>query len=215
VADAALRQEGARSGGDRYQVVVHVDERALAGDEARGCALADGPALAAETVRRLACDAAIVRASERRGAPLGVGRKTRTIPAALRRALALRDRRCRFPGCENRHVDAHHVRHWARGGETALDNLVLLCRRHHRLVHEGGYAVDERRRFYDPRGRPITPVRRPPPGSVGELLERNRGLSVTPRTCKSGGGDPLDLGLAVAALCQRIAGLEITAAHVG
>src|SRR5439155_12129187 len=157
LADLALAQPGgSRCGGERYQVVVHVDQAALEHDAAPGCKLEEGPAIAYETVRRLACDASVVRIAERRGKPLSIGRKTRTIPPALRRALNARDRGCRFPGCDNRRfVDAHHVRHWAKGGETALRNLVSLCRRHHRLVHEGGYSVDERMRFYDPHGRPI------------------------------------------------------------
>ena len=79
---------------------------------------------------------------ERAGRPLSVGRKTRSVPPALRRALASRDRGCRFPGCTNhRTVDAHHIQHWANGGATSLDNLVQLCRHHHRLLHEGGYTV--------------------------------------------------------------------------
>jgi Domain of unknown function (DUF222)/HNH endonuclease len=122
-----------RSGGDRYQVVVHVD----ASDGAS--ALEDGPARAPETAERLACDASIVEIVERGGVPLSVGRKTRTIPPAMRRALQARDQRCCFPGCENRRfLHAHHIRHWAHGGETRLDDLVLLCSRHHRFVHEGG-----------------------------------------------------------------------------
>lgn len=204
MADASLAYEGDRSGGERYQVVVHVDEAALAGSDAGGAVLDGGPAVAAETVRRIACDASLVRVGQGRAGPsLDVGRRTRTIPPALRRALRLRDRGCRFPGCENHcFVDAHHIRHWARGGATALDNLVLLCRRHHRLVHEGGYRVDERGRFYDARGRPIPPTPRPRPGDARELLERNRELAITARTCACGDGDPLDLDLAVAALCQ-------------
>jgi hypothetical protein len=148
------------------------------------------------------CDASIVRVTERQGRPLSVGRKTRTIPPVLRRALWVRDRCCRFPGCENRFVDAHHIHHWARGGDTAFHNLVLLCRRHHRLVHEGGYSVDERMRFFDHYGRPIRAVPRPPPGSTDGLLRRNTSLCITPRTGKSGDGDPLDLDLTVTALCQ-------------
>ena len=147
----------------------------------------------------------MVHIAERGVKALSVGRKTRTIPPALRRALRARDHGCRFPGCENhRFVDAHHVHHWAKGGETKLGNLLLLCRRHHRLVHEGGYGVDERMRFYDSRGRPIPSVSRPPPGAFGELVERNRnsGLAIDPLTCLSGDGDPMDLGLAVAALLQ-------------
>ena len=103
----------------------------------------NGPVLAAETVRRVACDSAIVRILESGdGEPLDVGRKTRVISPALHRALRRRDRGCRFPGCVNtRFVDGHHIQHWADGGATRLDNLVLLCRHHHRLLHEGGYYV--------------------------------------------------------------------------
>ncbi len=79
-----------------------------------------------------------------RSEPLDVGRKTPVIPAALRRAVVVRDRCCRFPGCRRPHpwCDGHHVRHWAEGGETSLSNLVLLCRRHHRLFHEDGFSVE-------------------------------------------------------------------------
>jgi hypothetical protein len=97
----------------------------------------------------------------------------------MQRALRARDRGCRFPGCDNRRfVDAHHVRHWAHGGETSLDNLILLCRRHHRAVHEGGYRVDGR-------------------GHPDDLVERNHELGIDADTCESGTGDPLDLDLAV------------------
>lgn len=134
----------AASGGDRNQVVVHIDLDALTGsDDDAAASLAEGPALPAETVRRLGCDAAIVSLVERDGEPLSVGRKTRSIPPALARALRRRDGGCRFPGCGcERFVDAHHVHHWAHGGATSLDNLLLLCRRHHRLVHEGGFTVE-------------------------------------------------------------------------
>ena len=99
------------------------------------------------------------RAGEREGAVLDVGRKTRTIPPAIRRALTARDRRCRFPGCQSRHCDAHHVQHWADGGPTRLQNLVLLCRRHHRAVHEEGFGVEVTHagdvRFSRPNGHPF------------------------------------------------------------
>ena len=142
----------------RYQVVVHVDADALAETPdvpeapdvpagtsgARGQTVleeAGGIHLSSETARRLACDAATVGMGHGPdGGILDVGRRTRTISPALRRALNARDRRCRFPGCRNVRVDAHHIRHWADGGATALDNLVLLCRRHHRAVHEEGSA---------------------------------------------------------------------------
>ena len=71
------------------------------------------------------------------GSVLDAGRKTRTVPPTIRRALEYRDKHCRFPGCGSKYCDAHHIRHWARGGETKLDNLSLLCVRHHRAVHEG------------------------------------------------------------------------------
>ncbi len=169
IADRALTT--AEGAGDRYQVVVHVDHDTLVDDDPDGgCALDDGPALASETVRRLACDASVVTMSERGGKPVTVGRKTRAVPSALRRALRARDRGCRFPGCENhRFVDAHHIDHWARGGPTNLDNLVLLCRRHHRLLHEGGYAIDHRRRFFDPWGFEVPAVPQPPAGDPSKI----------------------------------------------
>ena len=97
----------------------------------------DGVRVSAESSRRLACDAAVVPMTHRDGEVMGVGRKTRTIPPHIRRALEERDRGCRYPGCGCRFTEAHHVTHWADGGETSLANTVLLCRRHHRVVHEG------------------------------------------------------------------------------
>ena len=101
------------------------------------------PDIAAETSRRMACDASAVKWREDEdGEPLNIGRKSRTIPPAIRRALQKRDGGCRFPSCScTRFVDAHHIVHRADGSETAMDNLALLCRRHHRLVHEGGFGV--------------------------------------------------------------------------
>ena len=90
----------------------------------------------------MACDAAKVEMVHGKdGSVVSVGRKTRTIPPHLRRALEERDRGCRFPGCASRFTEAHHVRHWADGGDTSLKNLLLLCRRHHRSVHEGRVRV--------------------------------------------------------------------------
>jgi Domain of unknown function (DUF222) len=144
---------------DRYQVVVHVDAETLKEQSAGRCHLEHGPTLPAETVRRLSCDASLVRILEtERGEPLDVGRKTRSIPPAIRRALNARDPGCCFPGCTyQRYLDAHHVEHWVDGGETKLKNLVHLCRTHHRLVHEGGITVAARAgggwRFARPDGR--------------------------------------------------------------
>jgi Domain of unknown function (DUF222)/HNH endonuclease len=159
MADLALADGASeRSGGERYQVVLHVE--ATHGTNV----LEDGAALSEETVRRLACDASLVELVERDGEPLSVGRKRRTVPPSIRRALQARDRRCRFPACENRRfLDAHHIEHWSRGGETRLDNLVLLCGRHHRYLHEGGYALfvlaEGGLEFRDPWGTESTPAR--------------------------------------------------------
>ena len=117
----------------------------------------------AETSRRLLCDAGVVPVlQDGAGKTLDVGRKTRSISGALRRALQIRDGGCRFPGCPNRMVDGHHIRHWADGGKTNLENTVLLCRRHHRLLHEGGFAMtgtpDTKLRFFAPSGEPVLPA---------------------------------------------------------
>ena len=130
------------AGAAAHEVVVHVDADALTGDDTGRAELEDGTPLAAATARRLACDASIVTVVEDGDStPLAVGRR-RTPPAALRRALALRDPGCRFPGCPNRRfVDAHHVQHWADGGATELSNLTVLCTLHHRAVHEGGFTI--------------------------------------------------------------------------
>jgi len=149
LAECALHADLDRgSSADRYQVVVHVEAAAAGASLSQAVIeLGDGGVhVSAETSRRVACDAAAVVMREGPdGAILDVGRKTRTIPAAIRRALTARDARCRFPGCTARRCDAHHITHWCDGGRTSLDNLVLLCRRHHRLVHEGGFqAVQDR-----------------------------------------------------------------------
>ena len=130
--------------------------------------------VSAATARQLACDAAKVEMQHGpEGEILNVGRRTRTISPALRRALASRDGHCRFPGCRNRRTDAHHLVHWAAGGETALENLVLLCRRHHRAVHEEGFRITldaaGEVAFTRPDGRPF-PQAAPPPLWTGEAL---------------------------------------------
>ena len=138
------------SAGDKYQVMVHIDATTATSDHlesAQGLCQLDESGfrspLAARTLRRLACDASVVPVLENdAGDVLNVGRKTRSIPPAIRRALLLRDRGCRFPGCcEFRFVDGHHIQHWCDGGETSLINLVLLCRHHHRLLHQGVFSI--------------------------------------------------------------------------
>ena len=161
----------------RAQALVHLAERALTPDAPSGRPQSaadrylihldyDDPDLSEAARQRLSCDAAVVlhddkRDSEGEISALNVGRKTRIVPAAMRRAIVRRDKGCRFPGCTHkRFVDAHHVKHWAHGGETRLENLILLCRRHHRLVHEGQAQVRAehpargavRFHFYTPEG---------------------------------------------------------------
>jgi hypothetical protein len=145
--------ESSGSTADRYQVVVHVT--------AETSHIDDGPHVTAETSRRIACDCSVVGIKEdENGEPLSIGRRSRSIPPPMRRALGIRDGGCRFPGCtNNRFVDGHHIKHWADGGETSLDNLVLLCRHHHHLVHEGGFdckkSADGEIYFTDQRQKPL------------------------------------------------------------
>jgi hypothetical protein len=156
MAEAALAGGGNGAVRPPVEVVVHVAAESLQGETALG----DG--ISAEGCRRLLCDSGVVPMLEDgRGRTIDVGRKTRTIPAALRRALVARDGGCRFPGCTNRRfVDGHHIRHWVDGGETSLDNTVLLCRRHHGYLHEAGFSierVEEELVFRDGRGRGVAP----------------------------------------------------------
>jgi hypothetical protein len=138
---AGNRGEG--SAADRYHVTVHVDQDPLAPDGVLAATLEDGTGISAETFRRIACDCGLVATAGDDPAAMSVGRRTRAIPPAIRRALDLRDHGCRFPGCTHtRFLHGHHVRHWLHGGETCLANLLCLCPFHHRLVHEGGWAVE-------------------------------------------------------------------------
>jgi len=145
LAEVALHHElDPGAPGERYQVVVHVDAAVLADPAHPGqSVLEEGSHVSAETSRRLACDASrVVMRHDEDGRVVEVGARTRTIPPALRRALQHRDRGCRFPGCHVRVGEGHHVRHWAQGGPTTLSNLAVLCRRHHRAVHEEGYQIE-------------------------------------------------------------------------
>jgi hypothetical protein len=168
---------------DAYQLVVHVDAdslRAGADPDSVDCRAGDGSPLPAELARRLACDASIVRVIERDGRPLSVGRKTRVISPALRRALRMRHGGCAFPGCTQRHhTDAHHVRHWADGGATDIDNCVPLCRFHHSQVHRGVFRVeadgDGRFRFLRANGKPIPQAPRQPRGDCAKVAGTARG----------------------------------------
>ena len=171
---------------------------------ASAAVLEDGPPLALAIARRLCCDGSVIPLIEdKQGNPLQLGRKTRTVPPAMRRAIERRDGGCRFPGCtQTRHVDAHHVVHWADGGATDLSNLVSLCRRHHTLVHEGNYQVrpqpgaPQRFVFYTPYGwrMPATAEKRFN-GNAAALRAQNeaRGLGIHAETCEpSWDGKPAD-----------------------
>ena len=207
----------ASSTADRFQVVVHVDAQTLHEHTAGRCEIENGPALPAETVRRLTCDASLLHLLENaHGEPLDVGRKTRSIPPAIRRALNCRDGGCRFPGCTHqRYLDAHHLEHWADGGDTKLSNLVTLCRLHHRLVHEGQITVEAQDRggwrFLHPDGRHFEIIRCAAPDPYdGEELEYTHtqlGIHIDPDTAATRWrGERMDYDLGVWALCQQAAG---------
>jgi len=203
------------SASDRYQVVVHIDQSLLNESRpecrdgtpvSRCCEIENGPQLAADTARRLGCDGALVGlVHNATGEPLDIGRRTRAIPPALRRALKARDGGCRFPGCTHGHfTEGHHVKHWADGGETKLSNLIMLCTFHHRLVHEGGFGLtvtdDGVFVFTRPDGRRIA--------TTGQLdrhlgqrslsdFNRERGLDIDPQTSRCRWqGERMDYGLA-------------------
>jgi hypothetical protein len=175
---------------ERNQVVLHVEPATLAADcEPGRSEMEDGTRVSAETSRRLSCDAGLVTVQHGEdGSVLNVGRKSRTIPPAVRRALEARDRGCRFPGCGRRFTDAHHVKHWADGGETSLRNSVLLCRFHHRLVHEGGWRIEwwgtGKPMFYNMRGEARFDGSWQPPKlserSVDELIDEQEARGVKP-----------------------------------
>ena len=157
---------------ERYQVVVHTEAATLCERGETGRSELDGVRVCAETSRRMACDAARVAMCHRDGEVVSVGRRQRTIPPHIRRALEERDRGCRYPGCASRFTEAHHVKHWADGGETSLANTLLLCRRHHRLVHEGKTRMaldrDGKAAFFTRAGQVIgsAPPLPPPPDTA-------------------------------------------------
>ncbi len=259
MAEALLANGSAGSNSaDRHKVIVHVDQEALAASatpaagarhqsadapneggsaeppsefEGSVSRIEDGPPIARETARRLACDASIIEMRTIDGEPLSVGRARRTVPPAIRRALARRDGRCRYPGCTNHlYVDAHHIHHWADGGETSVENLILLCRRHHRLLHEGAYSLVQSRsrpqgscaanpaerrktvsgdgevRFVRPNGIVIEPAPAVPRSHPSEIINANRASGVDPGAMALNAryrGQRLDLHLTIGGLCDR------------
>jgi hypothetical protein len=215
VAESALAggmDKGTRA--ERLQVVVHVDAQVLEDPDAPGVSmLEDGTDVSAETSRRLACDSGkVVMQHDAEGNILDVGRRTRTIPTAIRRALTVRDEGCQFPGCSLKYCEAHHLKHWADGGETSLDNLVLLCRHHHRAVHEDGYKIqrssDGELKFLRPQGWEIPYVPPPPPlpqdplEELSVLLEEGDISIDASSGFPTWEGEPIDLGWAIEGLRQ-------------
>jgi len=210
-------------GSDRCQVLLHVAIDTLRDHHDGGhshpghCQFEHKQWLSKATARRLACDASLVTVLEDgKGNVLNIGRRARTVPPSIRRALALRDKTCRFPGCcETRYVDAHHVQHWVDGGETSLDNLVTLCRFHHRQLHQGFYSIRAesgqgatRFIFATPGGHTIETGAFPqfPDGSAESSAADLRQLApnVTPTTCVPRWyGERCDYGMAVDGLLRR------------
>jgi hypothetical protein len=193
-------------------VVVHVDEPVLEEPESPGqSVLEDGPHVSAETSRRLACDASkVVMTHGLDGSVLDLGRKTRVVSAALRRALEYRDKTCRFPGCNLKYFQPHHIKHWAEGGETNLENLACLCWTHHRAVHEGGFRMerlpDDDFRFYNPDGKlipevPESPILVDDPVMSLRTHHREEGVDIDEWTCcPDWDGEPMDLDYVMSAL---------------
>jgi len=205
MAESALTADLASgSAADRYQVVLRVQAGTTDEFSQVVVELADGPiSVSAETSRRLSCDASVVVVHEDAdGRVIETSRRTRTIPARLRRSLLSRDGHCTFPVCESRRCDAHHVVHWADGGPTALDNLVLLCRRHHTLVHDGCIGVE----WSDA----AEPIFRRPDGRVVERVPPLAwsGMRVAPDgvggwTLRRADGTPFNVGYALDVLHPR------------
>jgi len=224
-ADYLNARAAAADNPDTYQVIIHAGTQAITGAEpAQGvsaetleagrdalpishpahperCHIQDGLAISLTALAFISCDATIsTMIHDTAGAILGVGRRTRKPPPALRRAVRERDGyRCQFPGCHSRRTDAHHIVHWANGGETKLGNLISLCKRHHALVHDKGYFIVTTPRgftFYSPQGTaiPACPPLRAGPGDI----TTSHDAVITPTTIiPPNSGGRLDLNLAI------------------
>ena len=211
---------------EAYQVFIHVNANDASPDNringAHTIYTDDRRCLAPHVVRQLACDAARRTVLENdRGEVLNIGRRSRTVPRHIAHALRIRDGGCRFPGCgQRRWTDAHHIRHWADGGETSLDNLVTLCRYHHRSLHREEYRIERRARgdggelvFIDARGRPMPPAIHPQFASGPSAADRvkrlraehgERGVEIDETTAVTAWqGESMDYSTAVEWLQRR------------
>jgi hypothetical protein len=213
-------------GSERCQVMLHVDINTLrqrsGGDGAyqEHCHLDEQPWVSAQTARRLSCDASLVTVLEdENGKVLNIGRRARTVPASLRRALDIRDKTCRFPGCsEARHVESHHIEHWADGGETSLDNIAKMCKLHHTQLHRGCFdlrvepPLDDQSEaqlvFTTPSGQRIEadlfPQFPPQVATTAELALRHAAPEVDAKTCVTRWqGESCDYSMAIEGLLRR------------
>jgi hypothetical protein len=213
-------------GSERCQIMLHVDVNTLRGQQNETesgpgcCNLDDKQWISPKTARRLSCDASLVTVLEDdAGRVLNIGRRARTVPASIRRALSVRDETCRFPGCcESKYVDAHHIKHWAEGGETSLDNLVTLCRYHHRALHQGKFSIrvdkahaentEQLMTFSMPSGREIEmgffPQFPAEAATVTEETMHQLAPAVDAKTCiTQWRGETCDYSMAIDALLQR------------
>jgi hypothetical protein len=183
------------SGGVRPHLLVTTPLAAVTGRPSDAASPADVAELAwagpvtDDAARRLACDAEITRVVlDPSSQPLDVGRATRTVPSHLRHALIVRDRGCVAEGCDrpSAWTEAHHVVHWAEGGRTSLDNLVLLCRTHHRKVHDGGWELH----VIDARWRLVPPERERLRYPGGDAQLPDPGTHPGPDEVRDAGGRP-------------------------
>ena len=199
------------------QLLLHVDIITLqkhTSTEPKCCHLDHDNWLHPDTAKRLSCDASLVTVLEDdKGKVLNIGRRSRIVPSSIKRALDIRDGGCRFPGCEcTRYVDAHHIKHWADGGETRLDNLITLCRFHHRQLHLGEFTITPDGNefiFSNRRGIKILPTFRPQfpdqENVSAEILEiETIRPEISAETCRTKwAGEALDMGIAIEALLRR------------
>jgi hypothetical protein len=196
------------------EVIVHYELDSLTGKAGAECHLEEGIAIARSTAERIACDAAAVALIEDgKGNPLWIGRRSRVISPAMRRALMARDKGCRFPGCPNkRRLEGHHSEHWLHGGRTDMDNVLYLCKFHHHLVHGGGYSVKPAGsgfEFYRPDGSAI-PSTYTPPGQSGAIRAENekRGVMVEDQAiCSGWDGERMNLGYVIDIVCLAQQGM--------
>ena len=191
--DMGLANRAGKARPRNYQVMVHVDEEVLKESDSPGrCEVEGGVGISPETARRLCCDNPVLEMTvENFNGAFQLERSSRRPSAPLERAVKVRDEGvCQFPGCESRRfLHMHHVKHWAKGGPTDLDNLALLCSTHHRAVHEGGFSFKKTEEgelcFHSPDGQRLEATPPPvvlPPRPVAALLEQNDPLNINAET---------------------------------